>query len=81
MNQTVELPQSLMKRLQKLTEGTRSTPESIIKDAVKQRVVYEEYKRKEIEAGLAELKAGKGIPHDEFMLRVGASKSARKKAA
>jgi predicted transcriptional regulator len=81
MNQTVELPQSLMRRLQKLTEGTRSTPESFIKDAVKQRVAYEEYKRKEIEAGLAELKAGKGIPHVEFMQRVGASKNARKKAA
>lgn len=42
MNQTITLPQSMVKRLKKVTAGTRTSPEKIIKAAVKQRIEYEE---------------------------------------
>jgi predicted transcriptional regulator len=59
MNHAIELPQSLLKRLEKVTAGTRTTPAAIVRDAVRQRVAYEEYKRKEIEAGLSDIAAGR----------------------
>jgi predicted transcriptional regulator len=81
MNHAIDLPQSLLKRLEKVTEGTRSTPVSIIKDAVKQRVAYEEYKRREIEAGLADIKAGRVYGKDEFQTQLAKARNERKKAA
>ncbi len=81
MNHAIDLPQSLLKRLDKITAGTRTTPASLIKQAVIDRLDYEEWLLEQADAGLAEIKAGKGIPHDEFMRRVGVSQNARKKAA
>lgn len=71
MNQTITLPQSMMKRLEKVTAGTRMSPEKIIKDAVKQRIEYEEYKRREIEAGLADIEAGRVHTSDEIKTMLG----------
>ncbi len=66
MNNTITLPQTIFKRLEKIASGTRHTPQSIIKQAVADRLEYEEWKLEQIDAGLDELKAGKGIPDDEF---------------
>jgi predicted transcriptional regulator len=71
MNQTITLPQSMMKRLEKVTAGTRASPEKIIKDAVKQRIEYEEYKRREIEAGLADIEAGRVHTSEEIKAMLG----------
>lgn len=81
MSNTITLPKTLVKRLEKISAGTRHTPESIVKQAVKNQLEYEEWKLEQIDAGLAELKAGKGIQDEEFWQRIGAVKDARKKAA
>ncbi len=81
MSNTITLPQTLIKRLEKISAGSRNTPESIVKQAVKNQLEYEEWKLEQIDAGLTELKAGKGIPDAEFWARVGSVKNARKKAA
>lgn len=74
MNQTITLPHSIMKRLEKVT-GTRRNPETLIKDAIKQRIEYEEWLMKEIEIGLDELAAGKGISHEKFWESAGLTKN------
>ncbi|OGB26381.1 MAG: hypothetical protein A3I66_05930 [Burkholderiales bacterium RIFCSPLOWO2_02_FULL_57_36] len=81
MNNTITLPQAIFKKLEKISAETRLTPQSIIKQAIADRIEYEEWKLEQIDAGLAELKAGKGIPNDEFWAKIGAVKNARKKAA
>jgi predicted transcriptional regulator len=81
MNQTITLPLSMLKRLDKISEGSHVKPEAIIKQAITDRLDYEEWLLEQVDAGLAEFKAGKGIPHEEFLKRVGVSQNARKKAA
>src|ERR1035437_3209225 len=81
MNTTITLPQTLFKRLEKISSGSRHTPQSIIKQAIADRLEYEEWKLEQIDAGLADLKAGKGIPHEEFWAKIGTLKNAGKKAA
>jgi len=81
MSNTITLPQTILKRLEKISSGSRHTPQSIIKQAIEDRLEYEEWKLEQIDAGLAELKAGKGIPHDEFWAQIGTVKNVRKKAA
>ena len=81
MSNAITLPQTLIKRLEKISAGSRHTPQSIIKQAVADRLDYEEWKLEQIDAGLAELKAGKGIPHEEFWAKIGTLKNAGKKAA
>lgn len=81
MSNTITLPQTIFKKLEKISAGTRLTPQSIIKQAIADRIEYEEWKLEQIDAGLAELKAGKGIPHEVFWAKIGAVKNARKKAA
>lgn len=66
MSNTITLPQTLIKRLEKLSAGSRHTPEPIVRQAAKNQIEYEEWKLAQIDAGLAELKAGKGIPDAEF---------------
>jgi len=81
MSSTITLPQTLVKRLAKLTAGSRRTPESIVKQAVEERIDYEEWKLEQIDAGIAELDAGKGIPNEEFWAQIGTVKNAGKKTA
>ena len=52
MNNTITLPQTLFKRLEKISAGTRRTPQAIIKQAITDRLEYEEWKLKQIDAGL-----------------------------
>lgn len=78
MTSSIALPQTLLKRLNKVTEGTRNKPETIIMDAIKQRVAYEEYKRREIEAGLADIAAGRVHSADEIKKMLGV-KNAKKR--
>ncbi len=81
MGNTITLPQTIFKKLEKISAGTRHTPQSFIKQAIADRIEHEEWKLEQIDAGLAELKAGKGISHDEFWAKIGTVKNARKKAA
>jgi len=81
MNNTVTLPQALIKRLEKISTGTRHTPESIVKQAVKNQLEYEEWKLEQIDAGLADIKAGRVLSDEEFWKRINRPKNERKKAA
>ncbi len=77
MNATITLTPSIIKRLEKVASAHR-TAESIVKQAVKNQLDYEEWVTEQIEAGAAELAAGKGIPHDEFLRQMGFKKHAKK---
>ena len=81
MNNTITLPQAMLKRLHKLSEGSRTTPEAIVKRAVTEHLKYEEYKRAEIEAGFADVKAGRVYGKDEFWAQLEKARNERKKAA
>ena len=78
MNHAIDLPQSLLKRLGKVTEGTRTTPASFIKEAVKQRVEYEEWLLEQVDAGLADVEAGRVHSSEEVKKKLGV-KNAKKR--
>ncbi len=81
MNQTITLPQTILKRLAKVTAGTRRTPQAIIKQAVIERIEYEEWFAAQVEAGMADEKAGQMYGKDEFWARLDQARHERKKAA
>lgn len=81
MSNTITLPQTMLKRLDKIATGTRRTPQAIVKQAVKERLEYEEWKREQIEAGLADIEAGRVYSTDEVYKKLGMVKHGRKKAA
>jgi predicted transcriptional regulator len=70
MENTVTLPQSVVKRLEKLSTSSRHTPQSIITQAIEDRLDYEEWKLEQIDAGLADIKAGRVISHEEMVKRM-----------
>lgn len=81
MTNTIALPQSIFKRLEKISAESRHTPQSIIKQAIADRLDYEEWKLEQIDAGLADIKAGRVLSDAEFWNRVNGPKNERKKAA
>jgi predicted transcriptional regulator len=84
MSNTVTLPESVFKRLEKFSASSKISPESIVKQAVQDRLDYEEWKVKKIKEGLADIKAGRVVSNEEFWVRMdGKMKAAsgRKKAA
>ena len=84
MNNTVTLPQSVFKRLEKFSTSSKISPESIVKQAVQDRLDHEKWKVKKIKAGLADIKAGRVISNDEFWVRMDRkmkAASGRKKVA
>ena len=81
MNTTITLPQTLFKRLEKISSGSRHTPQSIIKQAIADRLEYEEWKLEQIDAGLADIKAGHVLSDEEFWRRIEKPRNERKKAA
>ena len=81
MNNTITLPQSLFKRLEKISAGSRHTPQAIIKQAIADRLEYEEWKLEQIDAGLADIKAGRVYTKEDAMKAVAQARSDRKKTA
>lgn len=71
MTHAIELPQSLLNRLNKFTAGTRATPASIVKQAVIDRLDYEEWLLSEVNAGLADVEAGGVHTADEVKKMLG----------
>jgi len=68
-------------RLNKITEGTRTTPESIVNQAVKDRLDYEEWLLAEVDAGLADVKAGRVMSNEDFWKSIESARRGNKKAA
>lgn len=78
MSNTITLPQTIFKRLEKISAGTRRTPQAIIKQAITDRLEYEEWKLEQIDAGLADIKAGRVYSTDEVYKKLGLVKHGRK---
>jgi predicted transcriptional regulator len=81
MNQAITLPQTVLKRLEKIAAGSRRTPQAIIKQAVIERIEYEEWFAAQVEAGMADEKAGRMCEKDEFCAQLDKARHERKKAA
>ena len=81
MTNTVTLPQSIFKRLEKISASSKRTPEAIVKQAVKNQLEYEEWFNKQVEAGLADVKAGRVFTHEEALQKLEQARNVRKKAA
>jgi predicted transcriptional regulator len=80
MNHPITLPQSVIKRLEKLATNSRRSPDSIINAAVKERIEYEEWFDKQVAAGTADVKAGRVISYAEAVSKLERARNARKKA-
>lgn len=61
--------------------NTITLPQAIIKQAITDRLEYEEWKLKQIDAGLADIKAGRVYSTDEAYKKLGMVKHGSKKAA
>ena len=82
MSNTITLPQSVFKRLEKFSASSKISPASIVKQAVQDRLDYEEWKSKKVREGLADVKAGRVISHEEMIARMEQKvANVRKKAA
>jgi predicted transcriptional regulator len=81
MSNTVTLSPSIVKRLEKITASSRRTPQSIITSAIKEKLDYEEWALKQIDAGLEDMQAGRVYSKEEAMKRVSQARNERKKAA
>ena len=80
---TITLPPAILKRLEKISASSRRSPEAIVKQAITEKLEYEEWALRQIDAGLADIKAGRVISHDEFLktLEQARHERKRKKAA
>ena len=81
MSNAITLPQAIFKQLEKISAGTRRTPQAIIKQAITDRLEYEEWKLEQIYAGLTDIKAGSVYSSDEVYKKLGLVKHGNKKAA
>lgn len=81
MNQPITLPQAMLKRLEKISTASRCSPQKIIKQALTEKLEYEEWKLEQIDAGLADVKAGRTLSDAEFWKRLESQRHERKKAA
>lgn len=80
MNHAVDIPQSLLKRLDKIA-SPRLTKAAIVKQALQDRLDYEEWKQKKVAASLKSVDAGRVVTKDEFWSHLEKIKNERKKAA
>jgi predicted transcriptional regulator len=81
MNHPITLPQTIIKRLEKLSSNSKRTPEAIIKQAITEKLDYEEWFAKQVAAGMADEKAGRVYGKDQFWAQLSKARSERKKAA
>jgi predicted transcriptional regulator len=75
MSTTITLPPFISKRLEEISEGTRLTPQAIIKQAIADRIEYEEWALEQIDSGLADIKAGRVYSREEAHKKLGIVKS------
>ena len=80
MNNAVTLPQTLIKRLEKISAESRHTPQSIVKQAVIDRLDYEEWLLERVDAGIADADVGRTYSREVMLKKLGIS-NGRKKAA
>lgn len=81
MSNPINLPQTLLKRLEKISAVSRRTPGAIVKQAIAEKLDYEEWVIEQIDAGLADVKAGRVLSDEAFWKQLGNPGHGRKKAA
>lgn len=65
MVDTVNLSKAIARRVEKLSEATKRTPDAILKSALETGLGYEEWFLKQVDAGIAEADRGELISHEE----------------
>jgi predicted transcriptional regulator len=63
----VEVPDELAARLSELATVMRSTPEALLLQAVEDLVAARDDIRARIERGMADIAAGRTVPHEQVM--------------
>ncbi len=67
---TIALPKTLLKRLDKYSEASKRSASAFVKEVLQERLDYEDWKAKKIDAGLADIEAGRVISHEELVKRM-----------
>jgi len=82
---TVTISKTLQKKLRRISEETGQRPEQLVAAALEEKLRYEEWLLRRIDAGLSDLKAGRVLSTKELVERLklkGATRvRARRKAA
>ena len=66
MNDIVSLPKNLQDRIEKLSKLRKVTPQSFVREAVKDRVAYLEWEEKALALGQADLDSGRVMTTDQL---------------
>ena len=79
----ITLSPTMLKRLEKISTASLRSPEAIVKQAIAEKLEYEEWALRQIDAGLADEIAGRVLSHDAFLktLEQARHERKRKKAA
>ena len=80
MNRALNITQSLLKRLNKISAESRTTPKAIIKSDLVDRLDYEEWLLERADAGMSDVEAGRTYTREAMLKKLGVG-SGRKKAA
>jgi RHH-type rel operon transcriptional repressor/antitoxin RelB len=75
----ITLPSAMLKRLEKISASSRRSPEAIVKQAITEKLEYEEWALRQIDAGLADVKAGRTLTHDDFLKSLEQERHERKR--
>jgi len=82
---TVPIPKALQRKLRRISEQTGQRPEQVVAAALEDRLQYEEWVLRRIDAGLSDLKAGRVLGTAELVGRLKSKGASRvgggKKAA
>jgi len=82
---SVPIPKALQKKLRRISEQTGQRPEQVVAAALEDRLQYEEWVLRRIDAGLSDLKAGRVLETAELVERLKSKGASRvggsKKAA
>jgi len=67
---TVTIPKTLQKKLRRISEETGQRPEQLVAAALEEKLRYEEWLLRRIDAGLSDLKAGRVLSTKELVERL-----------
>jgi predicted transcriptional regulator len=79
MNNTITLPQTLCKKLEKISADSRLSPQSIVRQAIADRIDYEEWLLERVDAGIADADTGLVYSREVMLKKLGIG-NGRKKA-
>ena len=67
---TVTIPKTLQKKLRRISKETGQRPEQLVTAALEEKLRYEEWLLRRIDAGLSDLKAGRVLSTKELVERL-----------